>query len=294
MDMDQNRFNYRLFFSFSVAPFLALLCLLLIFPVKEAKAGQSHLMLNPIRLIFNGRDRTAQLSVINPGEEEVRYGISVVPLRKKENGEWVLPKDTSPEDKKISNMIRYSPRRAKIPPKTEQVVRFMLRKPANLQTGEYRARIILSPMPEKKEEISASDGFSVSIGFRVQSSFPLIIQHNIDFPTVTPISIALPNGADGLPQKMVEVEYQRQGKYSSFGDVTLLYNSKKLGSGWREIGRAKGLAIYSPKTRKKISIALHDISKKELQNGLLRLEYRRNNGREKSKKTPDSVRDFRL
>ncbi len=250
-------------------------------------------MLNPIRLIFNGRDRTAQLSVINPGEEEVRYGISVVPLRKDKNGEWILPKDTTPEDKKISNMVRYSPRRAKIPPKTEQVVRFMLRKPADLPTGEYRAKIILSPMSEKKEESSANDGLSVNIGFQIQSSFPLIIQHNIDFPTVTPISIALPNGPDGLPQKVVNVEYQRQGEYSSFGDVTLLYNSTK-GDGWRKIGRAKGVAIYSPETRKKISIALRNISKEELQHGVLRLEYRRNNGREKAKRKPDSVRDFRL
>ncbi len=282
-----------------VSSTILLLFLLLLFPlIKQAKAKTHHLMLNPVRLIFNDRERTAQLSVINPTNQAEDYKVYIVPMKREKDGKWVLSEDATPQDKKISNMIRFSPRRSRIEKKSKQVVKFMLRKPADLAKGEYRARIFLSPILKPKKTIkepSKDEKLSIGLDVQVTTSFPIIIQHKTELPTVKAVNITLMNKSDnsGTTEKLVEVEYQRKGEFSSFGDVNLFYRPTKEDD-WRQIGFTRGLAIYSPETKKKLLIALKNITDEELKNGMLRLEYRHNNGRQQPKKKPDSVQHFRL
>ncbi len=250
-------------------------------------------MLHPVRLIFNGRDRAAQLSILNPTDKAVTYSVSVIPLRKGKNGEWVIPKNTTPEDEKISKMIRYSPRRARIAEKSRQVIKLMLRKPAGLPKGEYRARIILSPVADSMEKNDSDSKEEISVGIQLNTSFPVIIQHNAELAAVEPLNISLEDDVKAPIKKVAKVEYQRKGEFSSFGNVELFYRATKEDD-WRKIGGTTGLAIYSPEKRKVSTIRLDNVTAEELKKGMLRLEYRHNNGRQQRKKKPDSVQYFRL
>lgn len=263
--------------------------------LPESLEASPLLMLNPVRLIFNGRDRAAQLSVVNTSQEATEYKVSVVPLRKGKDGKWTLPENITPQDEKISKMIRFSPRRSKIDGKSMQVIKFMLRKPADLPKGEYRARIILTPKRKrpKLQSPSSEDKSVFTSNVRLITNFPIIIQHNTDMPTIKPMGITLIDNAKKPAKKAVEVELQRKGETSSFGNIDLFYRAAKKGE-WRRIGRTEGVAIYSPETIKKTTIPLRDITSEELENGMLRLEYRHDNGRQKRRNKPDSVRDFRL
>ncbi len=289
------RFSPNIFYSRLLLSAFFIFCSIPFFLPQPAEAKILNLMLNPVRLIFNGRDRAATLSVVNNNNQPAEYRVSILPLRKGKDGRWVTPQTITPQDEKIAKLIRFSPRRARIKGNAKQVIKFMLRKPADLPKGEYRAKVVLTPVVKQntagKQIVDAP--FSPGLDVQVISHFPIIIQHNEELPSVVPLDISLVDYPNSPAGKAVKVHYQRKGAVSSFGNVELLYRAA-ANDEWRQIGRTKGLAIYSPETQKDSTIILENISPEELQKGVLRLEYRHNNGRQKRSKKPDSVREFRL
>lgn len=120
----------------------------LILLASHAFAGE--LMVHPTRVVFDGNTRTAQIDVINSGTETMTYRISLIRRRMTDTGEFVPVESAHEQERFADEMIRYSPRQVVIPPGGTQAVRLQLRKPANLEDGEYRSHLLFQALPPER------------------------------------------------------------------------------------------------------------------------------------------------
>lgn len=258
-------------------------------------SGITQLMMNPVRVIFNDRQRAISVHVINNSQEQVTYTISLVTMRKKRDGSFYEPKDESEQEKMIKQMIRFSPRRATIDTRQRQVVKLMVRKPKDLPPGEYITYLQLSPQQQRPNFIdspadqqTSNEEPTVDLDVVVNSVFPIIIQHGELTPDVTPLSISIKSFTKTSVGIAAEIVFSRSGEYSSFGDVFLTYIPSDKPNNERRIGIIQGMAIYQPETKRTITIPLTEITRQELLQGNIRVDYKPNTGVVKERKQKDT------
>lgn len=267
--------------------------LLLLTLANEAAGATKMLMMTPVRAIFSDRQRSMNLSISNPSKHSIRYTISLVTMRKGNDGKFFFVTDETEEEKLVKGMIRYSPRLATIEPGKRQVVKLMLRKPKDLPAGEYQTRIRFTPLRENKKIAQADRELSanslIDIDMIVSSTFPIIIQHGVDAEISTE-SVSFkqfPSTPSGIA---AAVKFSRNGNCSAFGNVFLKYKPKGKGKDTRNIGQAQGLAIYIPDTEKTMTIPLKNITPQELTSGSIEVLFQPHSGIAPKRKKNEAFR----
>lgn len=250
-----------------------LCALLLVLPASHALA---QLMLYPTRVVFEGNQRSAQLELINNGTESATYRISLVNRRMSETGEFTDIAEPWPGEQFADTLLRYSPRQVTLEPGAGQAVRIMVRKPANLATGEYRSHLLFAQQPDTSgrrsiESGSAADGeIGIQLTALVGASVPVIVRHGATDANVALTQLELQRSSSGAP--LLALQMQRSGTQSVYGDLTVSFTPQ---SGAEQvIGRANGVAVYTPNPLRRARIALQPPGGLSLNNGTLRVTYR--------------------
>ncbi len=252
---------------------LTLCALLLVLPASQALA---QLMLYPTRVVFEGNQRAAQLELINNGTETATYRISLVNRRMSDTGEFSDITAPLPEEQFADALLQYSPRQVTLEPGAGQAVRIMVRKPADLLAGEYRSHLLFAQQPEASGRRSIESGaadegeIGIQLTALVGASIPVIVRHGATDANVALAQLELQRAANGAP--LLALQMQRSGTQSVYGDLTVSFTPR---SGAEEIiGRANGVAIYTPNPLRNARIALQPPSGLTLSNGTLRVTYR--------------------
>ena len=128
----------------------------------------------PQRIMIEPGQNTTTMTVMNQSDKKRGYDISLINSVMQEDGSTKRV-DTFPYAAK--RMIRYVPRSIELEPEERQTVRLMVRRPRDLEDGDYhthirfRERPLENPDPEKGEELS----FQVSAQYGV--AVPVIVRH---------------------------------------------------------------------------------------------------------------------
>lgn len=244
----------------------------LLVPAGAEAAGQ--LMVHPTRIIFEGRERTAQIDVINNGTEEGTYRISLVRRRMTETGEFVSVETPQPGEQFSDEMIRFSPRQVTLPPGGGQIVRLQLRKPSDLEPGEYRSHLYFQALPPTGPSRAHSGAQDVEIELTaiVSLSIPVIVRHGETSATVRFAHTRIgTEQADNEDLPAVEFELQREGNRSVYGDLIVSFTPR----GGREtvVGRANGVAVYVPNPVRRGRIPLRMPAGHSLANGRVEVTF---------------------
>jgi hypothetical protein len=238
------------------------------------QAAFANLMLYPTRLVFEKNQRTTQVDLINNGDEPTTYRISVVNRRMSETGE-LLPIDTPREGELFaSDMVQFSPRQITLQPGASQTVRVMIRKPATLAAGEYRSHLHFEKLPATGGATSVeANGKEKEIGIvitaLVGASIPVIVRHEVSPASVSLSHLALQKGT---PQPVLALQFDRTGDSSVYGDLAVSFTPQ--GGTEQVVGRAGGIAVYSPNASRRASLTLEPPQKLPLARGTLRVIYR--------------------
>lgn len=251
--------------------FLAAVVLVVLLPAAvTVSAANRMLMVSPVRAIFTDRERYVSVNVSNPTQETIHYQISLVTLEKMKNGQMREVGTDSADNKMVKDMIRYSPRRSTIAPGSRQVVKLMVRKPADLKSGEYITHLKITPMSGEqgvRHSTGGGDASFARVDILVAVSIPVIIQHAVDVD-VSPVSFRVAGGGD-----FADVKLARRGDASGFGNVRLMYIPSGRSDPLREIGHLQGVALYKPDATRTVRVPLGNVSAKELQKGTVRVEF---------------------
>jgi len=241
--------------------------------------GLGDLAVAPTRVVMEGRTRSAQVSLLNKGTDVAVYRISIINMRMTESGEYRRVEETGTAGGYADSLVRFAPRQVELQPGKSQTVRIILRKPPGLQEGEYRSHILFQAVPDPQtgqsvEMQTTEEGMSIRLVVVPAITIPLIVRHGELSASASINDIVLSHGdATTGGQPMVSFAINRSGSRSLFGDISISYRPADSKEEF-VIGQINQLAVYTPNSRRTISLPLHVPEKVTLSGGRLRIEYR--------------------
>lgn len=207
------------------------------------------------RIVFEGSQRAAVLSIINDTAEEQTYRLRWRQMRMTEDNALIPVEDNAQAAlaEKFHDLVRYAPRRIVLPPGGTQQVRLMLTKAESLAEGEYRSHLWLQP-EAGNAEFNAADGASsqrpqVQLKMLTGMTIPVIVRRGSMRvkATISDMQVAINPEGKGMD---VAFTVGRQGNRSLYGDLTFTCDGSVLA---REV---KGVAIYTDVTQRHMKMTV--------------------------------------
>lgn len=265
----------KIFTGKSFAAFLALIALQLGFTTGSAYAAAS-LAIAPTRVVFEGRTRTASVSLINRGTEPATFRIEFEEKQMTEDGQIKEIKSPEKGGMYSSNMVRYSPRQIILPPGQAQVVRLLLRKPPNLKQGEYRSHLQFREVPADsgqsiKGAVTNNKGLNINIIPIVAISIPVIVRHGKLEASTSLKDLKFTPVKDNPQSGQLDMVIHRTGNSSVYGNFVV-----NLDQGKGEdiiVAKINGIAVYTPNATRRFSIKLQAPDGVKLDHGTLKVKY---------------------
>lgn len=236
-----------------------------------AEEGPGSLLVAPTRVVFSASTRTAEISLINTGSRAATYRISLVRLRMTEWGEVQEIKKAEPGERFADTLVRFFPQQVTLEPRVSQTVRMALRKPANLEAGEYRSHLLFRQIPatDAPAEDSRAEGLSVRLVPIFGVSIPVIVRHGA-LPSVLLLKDA--KVIESSPGKYsLQVILRREGDSSVYGNLEVAYLPAR--GGRVEIGRIRGVAVYTPNLMRVVRIPLSRLESSASAEGRLEVSF---------------------
>lgn len=246
----------------------ALGCALLILP----SAAQAELLIAPTRVVVENGERSAELVLVNRGDEEAAYRISLENRRMLPTGALVSADDPQPDELFALEHVRYAPRRLVMAPGARQTVRVSA-STAGLAPGEYRShlRVMAAPTSAGRSLASAAnaentDGISIELVAIRSLTIPVILRVGELDAEVTLGEAALRTGGEG--EKLLVAKLQRTGTKSAYGDleITLAGEDEPLFA-------ARGIAVYTSIDERDVTVPIPDELARELSGQRVRIAY---------------------
>lgn len=229
--------------------------------VAEAQ-GIGNLTVTPTRVVFDGRDRSAVIALVNNGPDTAVYRISVINMRMTESGQFerIADQAARPGERFAEGLFRYAPRQVELAPGGTQNIRLLLRKPAGLAEGEYRSHLLIQAIPrdnagQSVEAPVLTDGVSISLLVVPGVSLPVIVRHGALDGTgaISGMRLLPPSQPAGTARLGFRIE--RSGTRSLFGDLTARYFAPGKDEGL-VVSRMNQLAVYTPNPARTVEMAL--------------------------------------
>lgn len=240
-------------------------------------AAHADLMLYPTRVEISGKQRSAQLEIINRGDEPETYRINIVNRRMTKTGEIVVADQPQEGEQFADTMLVYTPRQVTLAPGAAQTVRISVRKPAGLPDGEYRSHLQFDRVPDATgqsnlESTNKPDDGNVAIVLQalIGASIPVIVRQGETHATVTLDTLAIIPAKDNA-RPALSFEFHRQGNRSVYGDIVATYTAP--GRKAVEIGKVDGVAVYVPNATRHVQLPLTLPEGLVLHGGTLTLRY---------------------
>ena len=254
-------------------------------PVPGAAApadlpGIGDLLVAPTRVVFEGRTRAAELTLLNIGKQTATYRITFSHLKMLESGELKEVETPEPGDHFADDLIRYSPRQVTLDPNVAQTIRLQVRKPENLPDGEYRTHLLFRAVPPEASQPATSvekqekpTGYSIRLTPIYGVSIPLIVRSGVTAVKTTLTDLAVrPSEAPGQPAAL-EVKIRREGNQSVYGNLRVVF-APATGKE-QVVGVLNGVAVYTPNPDRMVRIALQPPPGLALEKGRLKVSFLR-------------------
>ena len=238
----------------------------------------ADLMLFPTRIVFD-KQRAAQVELMNQGTAPETYRISLVNRRMGPNGEFIAITEPGAGEQFADEMVRFSPHQVTIPPGGSQLVRIVLRKPADLAAGEYRSHLQFDRVAEARGDSSIEDlarhnngEVGVVINTLVGASIPVIVRQGNPSAQLSLSDLQLLPANGAAPGGSLSLQMNRTGNASAYGDLLVTFTTPA--GVIFEVAKAGGVAVYVPNATRHAVLPLHLPTGSALPGGTLKVSYR--------------------
>ncbi len=243
--------------------------------------GVGDLLVAPTRVVFEGRTRSAELTLLNIGKQSATYRISFTHLRMEESGDLKEIDQPDPGDRFADDLIRYSPRQVTLEPNVSQTIRLQVRKPEHLADGEYRSHLLFRAVPPEgaipantvETEEKKATGYSIRLTPIYGVSIPVIVRQGQTAVKVSLSDLAVKAPENAGDPSVLEMKIHRDGNESVYGNLRVILARGK-GSD-QVVGILNGLAVYTSVADRIVRVPLQPPPGMALAGGRLRVEYTR-------------------
>lgn len=219
----------------------------------------ADLMVYPSRVLMTDKQRTAQVDIINTGQSQATYKITMVRKRMTETGEF--QEVTTPEkgERFADEVVRYSPRQVTLLPGGGQTIRIMFKVPPDLEPGEYRSHLLftksspaITNLPDKEEQEPSV--ITMNIVANIGITIPVIARHgDLEVKAAIDPESVMVQQAEGK-QQVLTFKMIRTGTRSIYGDVVAYRGKDKVVEG-------SGFAVYTPNATRKVALSVPENSR---------------------------------
>jgi hypothetical protein len=235
----------------------------------------------PLRVLFDGRTRSATVFLSNRTSTTGTYRISLENRRMLQDGNIVVADEAQDGEYFADEFIRFSPRRVTIAPYGSQTVRLLVRRPRGdyPEDVEFRTHMSIRSIPptprledlESQEKLVAEGKLAVQAVASVETVIPIILRFGDPDASVAIANPSLDLYPEGLKNPMLSIDLLRGGERSIYGQLDVLHIAP---DGKEEtLYFARGLAVYSPTTLRNKSILLKGVDAELLNSGSLLISY---------------------
>lgn len=220
------------------------------------KPAGGDLLVAPTRLVFDARLRSSQLTLLNTGAAPATYRLTFIRMEMNDRGEV---KEVQPEGPSVAEeMVRFAPQQITLEPGVQQTVRILVRRPAELPEGEYRAHLLIRAVPKEEPppadaETKEPNGVAIKLTPIYGVSIPILVRQG-DTPS-TPAFAKAVVAKENDGRTLLKFALQRLGgKESVYGNVEIT----QLTPGAKDVKVAewRGIAVYPPLPERNMEIPL--------------------------------------
>lgn len=250
----------------------ALLAGALVAGILGAVPAQATVTLTPTIAVIEGRERYADINLLNTSDKTETYTISWEFLKMPgENGEYEKI-DKSITDFDMTQNVVFTPRRVTLEPRGMQKVRLGLRlKGEPPAPGDYRAHLLFMQdgrpkVAEGNEDELVKKG-QIQMGVHVNVGFSVPVIYRVGESDVKPIIGNITTSIDPKTNRIkVTVPIDREGSnaYGVYGDLRIYYKGKI-------VGQIQNANIF-PETPRRVFTT--ELTTNELSGGSLRIVYK--------------------
>ncbi|MEM6414237.1 MAG: hypothetical protein AAF720_06220 [Pseudomonadota bacterium] len=220
---------------------------------STAHAGPGDLLVSPVRVVFEGRQRVAEVTLVNKSEQAATYRLSVENRRMRRDGSFEVIEVPGDGDLFAEKYVRYAPRRVTLEPNAPQTIRLMARKPADLKEGEYRSHLVFAAVPKEAgaNSIENQSGDERDISIRLTPVYgvtiPMIVRHGSLSASaeIRDLQFTKDNENNGA----ISFILARDGTKSIYGDISLHLAGEKA-----PLIERRGIAVYVPNKERLIEL----------------------------------------
>lgn len=239
--------------------------------VSIAAPASAELLVAPTRVVLSPENRSAELVLVNKGEETAAFRLAIENRRMRKDGSLETADTTLPGELFADDKVRFSPRQLVLEPGARQVVRLLASSPSTLADGEYRShlRLMSAPVSAGRATTSgAGDGADNSLSIELIAirsiTIPVILRKGALDAQVTLDAAAL---AEEAENRLV-LRLSRKGARSTYGDLRLTIEGEDEPA-WL----VRGVAIYTPNTAREVVLALPEEVGARLSGRSVRIAY---------------------
>jgi P pilus assembly chaperone PapD len=235
----------------------------------------------PLRILFDGRTRSATVFLSNRTPETAVYRISLVNRRMLETGAIVVAEEANSDEYFADELIRFSPRRVTIAPFGSQTIRLLVRRPRGdiPEDVEYRTHLAIRSIPQTPRlqdledlENKIEEGtLTVTAVATIETVIPILLRMGNPQATIEIANPVLELSETGTGRSMLMLDLLRGGKRSIYGELEVLHiapNGEET-----QLHFARGLAVYYPTKKRTMPITLPKIDPQLLKSGQIRVRY---------------------
>lgn len=246
------------------------------------KQARASLMITPILVVFEGRDRYADVTLVNNGDEETNYKMEWVYRRQIPITGAYEALETMGDKFDLSKHIVFSPKRVRLAPKSKQKIRLALRRPEGIAPGDYRVHLMFTALADEQATVDDGEvggdkkGVGTAVSFSVSYSIPVLLRVGEPDTKAEIGTISLERDDNtGALKAIIPVTRSPESSHSILGHLQV-YHVDNNGSE-EFVGEIINANVYSEINSRTFKVLL----KKDITGGSLRVVVR-NVGKEDS------------
>ncbi|WP_440055588.1 hypothetical protein ACSLBF_05435 [Pseudoalteromonas sp. T1lg65] len=227
------------------------------------------MLITPTRVAFDDRQRIATVTLINGGEQTKTYRMTFQEKLALKEGGYSNFVEPEANVMAASSFIRMSPKQVTLAPGERQVVKLALRRRANMAAGEYRSHLLFSVLPSAQDKRVSENSGGIDINLLMNYTIPVLFRVGQAEAKVALEKVDFVERADGM--QSLAIRLNRQGKYSSFGQLEALWQPDGQTS-QRLVSALSKFSIYPELNQREVNLDI-DKTKQITPPGKLTLKY---------------------
>ena len=252
---------------------------LLLFSMISASSAYANLLITPLQVVFKARERTTEIVLVNTSRDTNTYRLVWEQLDQVDVAGGYVPAEDSvrKERQDLEDFAVFTPRQITLKPGDKQTIRIAVRRPKDLEDGEYKSHLKFSIVPdltikEDLEQDVSEDEIGLAAKVYASYSIPVVYRVgdvDLDIKIGTPKFSRSPKTS----QILLDFPVERSGKHGVIGMIKVYHTPN--GGKESEIGALGNANLFSEINSRDFTIITNQTA---LSPGKLRIVFQRAEG----------------